>query len=250
MNIVLWDIETSLMQVETFTLYPERIPHTGIIRDWHIICAAWKNLNTGKVHTVSKMDDLQLFKKNPYDDLHVIKTLSDMLTDVDLLIAHNGDKFDIKMLNARLMFHGLDPLPPVRTLDTYKEIKKIARLSSNKLDYIGTFFDIGHKASTSTGLWSAATAGDVDAIKEMVKYNRQDVILLEQIYNRMLPYIKNHPKVDDQDRSCSNCGSKNLHKRGTYRNKRNAYPRFQCQACGAWSRGTQKENDTPKIVCV
>jgi len=57
--------------------------------------------------------------------------------------------------------------------------------------------------------------GDVQAITEMVKYNKVDVKRLEELYLRLLPYMKAHPHVGaiagkDKNNSCPKCGSKDL----------------------------------------
>lgn len=212
-KILLWDIETSMMKVGTFSLYPDSIGHQNIMDDWYIISAAWKFLHQNKIHAVSGLDDQKRFKKDPKDDYYVVKTIRDVLENVDIIVGHNQDKFDIKKFQARLIYHKLTPLPKlIHSVDTLKEVKKIAAFSSNRLDYLTTHLCGQGKMGTSAGLWLRAMQGDIEAIKEMVKYNKVDVKRLEELYLRFLPYMKTHPHVGvmknrDKLNSCTKCGS-------------------------------------------
>ena len=69
----------------------------------------------------------------------------------------------------------------------------------------------------------------------------RDVIATELVYLKLLPWIDNHPNVGAYEPSteavCPKCGSDNLQRRGTSILQQGRYPRYQCQACGGWSRG-------------
>ena len=56
-----------------------------------------------------------------------------------MIVAHNGDRFDIPWINTRCLYHRLDPLPKVKILDTYKECKNAFYLNSNRLDYVSQY---------------------------------------------------------------------------------------------------------------
>jgi DNA polymerase III epsilon subunit-like protein len=207
-KILIYDIETSFMRVNTFTLYPERISHHNIKQDWFVICAAWKLYGKRKVEAVS-INDFK--RKNKEDDYGVVKALRDVIADADIIVAHNGIKFDLKKLNSRIIFHGLDPLPPVPQIDTLREYKKVASATSHRLDFLGTALTVAGKMHTDPGLWDKATDGDKKAVAQMVKYNKEDVRLLERVYKRIQPYIKT-PHIGaiqgkDKSTSCPNCGS-------------------------------------------
>jgi hypothetical protein len=68
----------------------------------------------------------------------------------------------------------------------------------------------------------------------------QDVILLEKVYLKLLPYMQTHPNmgafVDSDEPMCPNCASENLQKRGYTVTNSAKYQRVQCMDCGAWSR--------------
>lgn len=209
-NIVIADIETSPMEVASFSLYPESIGHQNILKDWFIICAAWKSHGEKKVHAA------KITKAG--EDKAVVKQLRDALADADIIVGQNIAKFDIKKLNARLIYHKLPPLPLVPVVDTLKESKKIASFSSHRLDYLGQHLIGEGKIDTTPGLWLKAMKGDKKAIAEMVRYNKVDVVRTEQLYDRIRPYIKSHPAMGVMmgvnAASCNCCGSVRLKKNG------------------------------------
>ena len=88
----------------------------------------------------------------------------------------------------------------------------------------------------------------------MKKYNIQDIKVLEKIYMRLRPWIKNHPAMshynETGDHSCPTCGSKKLQRRGTHKTKVSTFRRYQCTSCGGWSRQRLAEKETvkPEIV--
>jgi hypothetical protein len=252
-KIVLWDVETSLALMATFGLKVDYIPHTNIIEDWYIICGRWKEYGKKKVHGVSLLDDPKRFAKNHKDDYHVVKALRDMVADADILVHHNGDRFDIKKLNARIIYHGLEPLPPIVTVDTLKEAKRIAAFTSHRLDYLSKHLGSKGKRPTSEGLWLRVLLGDRKAIEEMYRYNGDDVKELEFVYHRLRPYMKAHPQTVVSTTYRCECGSSMVQSRGIYTNRSGViYNRFQCQSCRRWSRSRLKSREfiSPPLVSV
>jgi hypothetical protein len=212
-KIIIWDVETSPIEGTFWRLWMNGgISHKNITKDWWIICGSWKELGSPKVHAVAITQ--------PEDDYEVVKKLRDVVASADVLIHHNGDKFDLKKLNARIIYHGLDPLPPVATVDTLKEVRKIAAFSSNRLDYIANLLLGIGKIDVEYSLWQGAIAGNKRAIKDMVEYNKQDVVVLEKVYEYLKPYFKTHPHVGamlghHRFDSCPKCGSQKYKKNGT-----------------------------------
>lgn len=250
LKIIIWDIETSLEESYTFHLqrkYGRYIPYKNIISHWHFLCVCWKELGSNKTHSVSLLDDPVRFKKNHHDDYHVIKHISDVLRDADVLIAHNGDKFDLKSLNARLAFHNLPPLPKILTIDTLKKAKQIGEFPANSLDSLGDYFGLGKKIKTDFDLWVNCYKGDKKALAKMVKYCKEDVRLNERVYQRLLPYMTTHPNLADiGTRNCPRCNSSNIHKHkirimASGRRKQ----QMHCQSCGGYHTHAELIPDQP-----
>lgn len=242
-KILFWDIETSHNVIAKFSLRDEFTPHTNIIQERYMICGAWKLAGEKRVQTVSVLDDPKRYSKTPHDDFHVVKTLHGVIEEADVIVAHNGDKFDTKWLNGRVLFHGLPPLPPKPSVDTYKVAKRHFSLNSNRLDYLGQYLGVGRKRSTPAGLWMDVLRGDAKAVEKMVRYNRGDVTLLESIFEKLRPYISeniNRQLWQNHD-GCPRCGSANVHSRGWHASVTQVYRRFQCVDCGGWFRKRQSE---------
>jgi len=240
-NIILWDIETGFNAVALFSLHDkanENINYANLLSERYLICASWKKLD-GKTHHVSVLDDMARFKLNPHDDYVVVKKLHDVLSSADVLVAHNGDRFDLLMFNARAIYHGLTPLPAIPSVDTLKIARKKFRFNSNRLDYLARLLGIGAKMQTSPGLWMRAFQGKVSAIREMIKYSKQDVDVLEKVYYKLRPWADRHPNIGSisgHDMCCPNCGSNNVQRRGYTITAAGKYSRFQCNECGKYSR--------------
>ena len=245
-RILLYDIETSLQSVAVFQLANnDWINPESILSERHLISVCWKWADESKVHSVSLLDDPRRFSKDPHDDLHIVQTFHKVLLDADVIVGHNADSFDFRYLKTRMLFHGLPALPPITSIDTYKVAKTQLLFNSNKLDYIGQFLKVGAKIKTSPGLWMRVLQGDRKAIKEMVEYNKQDVLLLERVYNKLKPYVQNHINREIFGLSgCPRCGSKKVQSRGFHRAITKTYRRFQCQKCSGWFRQLTGEKGT------
>ncbi len=246
-RILYYDIETSLQPVAVFSLlHNDYINPDAILQERYVICAAWRWEGEKTVHTVSVLDNQKRYKKNPHDDRHVIEILHQVLSNADVVIGHNSDHFDNRYVATRALVHGLKPLPPFHSIDTYKIAKSKFMLNSNKLDYLGKLLGVGQKIKTEPGLWMRVLNGDASAIKSMVEYNKQDVILLEEIFLKLRPYASNHVNRElyGGDESCPRCASTNVQSRGVHKAISQVYQRFQCQACGGWFRMLRAEKNS------
>lgn len=249
-RIILWDIETTHNLAAVFQLANQDwIAPENIIQERYIVCASWKELGESKIESVSTLDS-KSYKRDPHNDYAVCKKLHEVLSGADVLVHHNGDKFDLKYVETRMLVHGFSPLPPITTIDTLQTAKRRFLFNSNKLDYLGHILGVGRKKPTTNGLWLRILQGDAKAIKDMVAYNKQDVALLERVFLKLRPYIANH--INRQlfgKTGCPRCGSNKIQSRGLHRAVTRTYRRFQCQACGGWFRDLRTEGDaTPTRV--
>lgn len=233
-KVIFFDIETAPIIATTWSLYPKSLSHENILKDWYIICGAWKLAGNKKVQSTQISSTLT--------DKQVCKDLRNALSNADILVTHNGDKFDIKKLNARLIYHNLPPLPLIPTVDTLKEVRKIAAFTSNRLDYLSKQLIGKGKIKTEYNLWLDVIKDDKKALKKMVDYCKVDVIRLEQLYDRLRPYMKTHPHIgvlsgEDRLCSCNKCGGTNLKKNGIRATASGIKKQeVQCLDCFSYSR--------------
>lgn len=237
-KILIWDIETSPIVAAVWGLFNQNINFDSIIDDWYIICAAWKWHGDKEIDTISVLDCKTRFKKDHKDDYHVVKKLHKVLSEADVLVAHNGDKFDLKKFNARALFHGLKPIPHMQTIDTLKVARKHFKLTSNRLDYIGQHLGVGKKVDTPKGLWMDVVKGSREAVETMVNYNIGDITLLEDVYLKLRPFMTTHPNNNiyqwTATEGCPNCGCFELVSQGHRFTRAGKFKRYQCKSCGAW----------------
>lgn len=238
---MIWDIETSHNLVLTFDLggNDDYIPHGNIVTERHLFCIGWKWLGEKKIHSVSILDDPKRFKKDIHDDSYVLEEFKKVIEQADAMVYHHGDRFDLPMFNARLIKHEMTPLPKIPSFDTKKIAKSNFKFNSNRLDYLAQFLGYKGKMANPSNLWIKAFQGDVDALKHMEKYCRQDIDINEYIFQKLMPFVKNH-KVNMnmfmEGARCPNvdCGQTNLQWRGFNVTRTARYRRFQCRDCGTW----------------
>lgn len=243
-KILFLDIETLPNLGYTWGLYEQNVIRFTKQSCIATFAAKWSD---GRVFAKA-LPDYAGYKPYSYDDKALVKDIWKLLDEADIVVAHNGKQFDVKVCQARFIFHGLKPSSPFKVVDTKDAVKKVARFNSNKLDDLGSLLGIGKKIKTDFDLWEGCIKGDKAAWRQMVTYNKQDVLLLEKLYLTLLPWMSNHPNFGS-GMECPKCGSDHLQSRGTSRTSTRTYQRYQCQKCGGWSRAVKAEKgDTAKIV--
>jgi uncharacterized protein YprB with RNaseH-like and TPR domain len=246
-KVLFWDIETSPTLAFIFSARTEYVSHDKITHETFLISWAAKWAGEKKVYG----DVLSSGEALAQDDARIVHTLCELIREADVIVAHNGDRFDVQMLQNRLLLMGLEPLPPLRTIDTLKLVKSNFRLMSNKLDHLSNVLGFGRKIRTDFELWENCYRGRAEALKEMHKYNKHDVVLLEQVYDSIRPYVKGLPRLfDGVGAICPHCGSDHLQRRGLHRTNAGQFQRFQCQACLKWSRSRKSEKGKSDFVPV
>jgi hypothetical protein len=251
-RILLYDIESSPLITYTWGLYEQNV--TKVLQDWHLLCFAYKWLGEKKVK-VKGLPDYPLYKKDPKNDRELAKDLHKLFDEADIIIAHNGDSFDQKMSQTRFMVHKLGPTSSYKQLDTKKIAKKYSRFSSNKLDDLGKYLSLGQKLDTGgIELWHGCMNGDMKSWKKMMTYNKQDVVLLEQLYMELRPWVDNHPGMNlllNRPNACPKCGEEGEIKSKGYRiSKTGKYHRWQCEHCGGHFQGRTPEKPLEKVKYV
>lgn len=241
-KILLFDIETAPNLAYVWGKYQQDV--IEFESEWYILCFAYKWLDDKKTHVVS-LPDFKNYKDNPEDDSALVKELHTLFDEADIIIAHNGDNFDLRKTNARFLYHGLTPPSPYKSIDTLKMARKYFKFNSNRLDDLGKILNLGEKNHTGGfSLWKGCLNGNKTSWKQMADYNKQDVVLLEKVYKALLPWIHNHPNrglLEGKRVACPNCSGSNVQRRGFNYTRVGKYQRWQCTDCGAWSQERKTE---------
>lgn len=238
-RILVFDIETSPLKVYSWTTYQQNWNAIKVIEDWHVLCFAYKWLGEKKT-TVKTLRDYKGYNPNKPNDKALMQDMRALLHEADIVVAHNGDKFDIKKVNRRMIIHHISPPSPYRTIDTLKVIRKVSSGTSNRLDALGEELGLGRKVQhNGFELWEGCMEGDDKSWDLMIKYNKQDVDLLEAVYLELRPWISNHPNFNafSGEDACPACGSFNLLKEGIRVTQTGQYQRYSCKDCGKWHQG-------------
>ena len=242
-KVLLFDIETTPIQCFVWQLNSKSnnyINHGNIIEDWNILSWSAKWLYDSEV-----MSDIQTPKEaKKRDDKRICGSIWRLLDEADIIIAHNGDRFDIKKLNTRFFMNGLNPPSPYQSIDTLRVAKRSFAFSSNRLDYLGQIMTNKGKLETNFQLWKDCLKGDKSQLDRMLAYNEEDVRLLEEVYVQLRPWVKSHPNMglNSSGSCCPNCGSDEIKPNGGYyTTMTNMYESYRCDNCGGLSRQLKGE---------
>ena len=160
---------------------------------WYILCVGYRWLGEDTTHCFG-IDDTDVKEWN--DDRGVVAKIHELFTEADVLIAHNGDRFDIPKARARMIIHGMKPPRPCLSVDTLKMARKEFEFTSNSLDAVCQVLGLGRKSPTGGfDLWLRCMAGDEEAWRTMKAYCQSDVELLEKLYLRLRPWAARHPNL-------------------------------------------------------
>lgn len=232
MKRLLFDIETSPC-VGYFWRpgYNLTIPYENIIKESAIICICYKWHGKEQVYSMTWSGG---------DDKGMLKNFLDIVRTADEVIGHNSDRFDLKWLRSRCLYHRLPCPSHVQSFDTLKASRGQFNLNSNRLDYIAKYLGVGRKNNESGfGLWRGVMDGDKKSLKDMVNYCKNDVVILEKVYDEIYKYSK--PKMHAGVMAggfkhyCPSCGSHDV-KRNRKSTTAAGTPKVQmvCNECNAY----------------
>lgn len=233
-RILLIDIETAPLLSYTWDIWDQNIGLNQIKNDTCILSWSAKWLGEDDIMYADQRD-----AEDIEDDADMLMGLWDLLDEADVVVGHNSKKFDVKRINARFIKHGFEPPSPYRQIDTLTECKKNFHFTSNKLEYVAKFLGCKEKKMTARKfsgfeLWKNCLAGVKAAWKEMELYNKQDVIVLEELYRKLDPWINviNFNVFNPDETHVCSCGSTKLKKNGTDKTNSGVFQRYKCTDCG------------------
>lgn len=253
-KILVFDIETCPLEAYVWqqSVWGGNVSDEQIISDWFMLTWSAKWLYDEDVMSGS-LTGKEALKE---DDSRIVKQLWNLLDQADIVIAHNGDKFDIPNINTRFIVNNLLPTSPYQQIDTLKVARRQFGFTHNSLDALARALGLDAKLHTSYKLWKDAKNGDDKALKYMEEYNREDVNILENVYLKLRPWIKSHPNIGlymlSDGTVCPNCGNSDIvwQDGEFYYTQANRYPVFRC-SCGAYGRSRKadlKEADKKNLV--
>jgi DNA polymerase elongation subunit (family B) len=243
MKLLHIDIETAPHIAAVWGLWDQNINLSRLMKPGYTLCWAAKWHGDDKVMYSSIMDGHKA----------MVKQIHKLMSEADVICHYNGDKFDIPTLNKEFVLMKLPPPAPSKHVDLLKVVRARFRLASNKLEFVAKTLGLGNKQETKGfELWIDCMARNAESFKQMEKYNKQDVVLLEKLYDRLLPWIPSPANlaVGASKPTCPSCGSHHVHSRGTARTRTAEFQRYQCNKCGSWFRSTKRTGKSSSYVGV
>lgn len=246
-KILIYDLEVTPTLGWTYGLYKTNV--IKVEQNPSIMSISWRWYG----ENITKHESLATIprKRGTSANLALVKLIHSLFNEADIVVAHNANRFDNKVATASFLRYNLAPPSPYKTVDTLAVARNVARFNSNSLNSLGELFGLGSKTKITHGdLWYDCLTGSGKAWKQLKEYNNQDVDLLYAIYERLRPYIKNHPNLGDitqVDGVCPKCGSSNLERRGFNMRRNGKVQRYQCRVCGGWTNES-KLNKKGRLV--
>ncbi len=245
-RIALIDVETSMMLGYFFGTFKQNIPLECIVQDWNMLsfAAKWHGIPLVLYQDLSA-------QKNPINDKKLCASLHRILREADVVVAHNGKRFDMRKIRARMAHNRMDPIPNVRVIDTLTESRKQFGFTSHKLIYLSEKFGPEgerkneHMRFPGIKLWLECQRGNPDAWAEMKAYNIPDVTSMEGMYDELRGWYQGAQNLAVfaptilEGKVCPNCGSHDVKmERGKYvYTQVSIFQRYRCNSCGGYSRG-------------
>lgn len=204
----------------------------------NVLSIGYKWAHEEKTHVLSILD---YPGKKINDDSRLLAKFRPVFEEADIVVHHFGDFYDIPFLQTRMLVHGMQPLPKVATVDTWRIAKKRLKFGSNRLarilEVLGCPYE---KSPVKLSLWADARCGNKKAMKYVIEHNRLDVLVLEWVFNKTKAVWDQMPRVyvAQSERTCPTCGKEAGHSKGLRAASKHQYRRMVCTACGFnWKGG-------------
>ena len=239
-KVLLFDIETAPILGHVWQLWENNVALNQVESDWYILSWSAKWLGADD-DDVIYMD--QRKARDIENDKRILKGIWKLLDKADVVITQNGKSFDQKKLNARFILNGMQPPSSYKHIDTKIIAKKHFAFTSNKLEYMTDKLCVKYKKLKHTlfpgfEMWKECLAGNQEAWKEMERYNKQDVLALEELYTKLIPWDSsiNFNVYHDGTQNFCKCGSSTFIKNGFYYTNVSKFQKYRCKECGAETR--------------
>lgn len=242
MKTLLFDIENTPLISYTWGLYEQNV--VAVHKDWELLSVAYSW--HGSRSPIKVID-----REGQATDRRLTQKLWELLNHADVVVAHNAAEFDVKKAMAKFAEHHLGPPAPFKVIDTLKIARSQFKFTSNKLDDLAKLGKISRKLpNVGIEMWLGCMAGKASSWMQMRKYNKQDIVVLREVYEWLAPFAKSLPNAAiGKGVVCPRCGGMKLHRRGTVRSVAASYAQYQCVKCGGWTRSRLGERlESPAML--
>lgn len=239
-KVLVFDIETAPIIAHVWRLWKNDVGLNQIEKDWHVMSWSAKWLDSNIVMYMDQRDS-----KKVEDDKKILQTIWELLDECDIVVTQNGKNFDQKKLNARFIMHGMQPPSSYRHIDTLDIARRHFGFTSNRLAYMTdklcTNKKLKHAKFPGHELWTECLAGNKEAWDEMRSYNEMDVLSLEELFWKLIPWDNT---VDwnlyhEEEKYICMCGSEEFRKVGFHYTQTGKFQKLVCKGCGMETRSAE-----------
>jgi len=233
MRILKLDIEAAPAKAYIWGLKTRYVPLSQVAEDGYVLCFSYQWEGEDEVGTFTLWD---------HGHENMVDAAWGLLDEADAIITYNGNGYDIPRLNSEFLIQGLGPPSPYHSIDLYQTVSRKFKVLSKSMKHMLHLLSLENKLEhKGMELWTGCMAGKKDDQAVMEEYNIQDVIVMEDLYKELLPWIDNHPNrglwMDSGSKHiCPNCGSTDLRFKGYKRTRVLSYKQYHCQGCGFYPR--------------
>lgn len=179
-------ISTLILDLETTDLAADR----GVM-----LCASYESSKEpGKVRTLRNdvVNKAGWVKGQRGDDKEIVKQVCHIVRSHDVIVAHNGHRFDLPFLRTRALRWGLKPLKEPKMVDPLQIAWRKFRLRSNRLGAISDLLGIEDKKTPlDLSVWADAMLnGSKKAMDLIVEHCEADIRVLSGVLQHVKPFIK------------------------------------------------------------
>jgi uncharacterized protein YprB with RNaseH-like and TPR domain len=173
-------------------------------------------------------------------DDRLMRRVHKVMSEADMWVTWYGKGFDWKFLNTRILDAGLPLLPDTPHVDLYYTAKHKLALTSNRLANVQEFLRLPtEKTQLTKRIWRKAQTGHVGSLRYIIDHCEKDVLVLDQAYAKLRPYVKQHPRVGGKD-GCRICGGPLISHKLRMTTILGPQRQYQCKACGHYETRSGK----------
>jgi len=232
------DIEAAPAKAYIWGLKTRYVPISQVQEDGYILCFAYRWRGEDEVGFWSIWDQ-------GHDAM--IKAAWDLLDEADHIITYNGNSYDVPMLNAQFLIGRLGPPSPYVHTDLYQTVSRKFRVLSKSMNHMLKLLSLEHKLEhKGFDLWTGVMEGNEEDQAVMEDYNVQDVVVMDELYEEMYPWLDNVPNqslwMEPGAKPKCRCGSENLRFKGYKKTKVLRYKQYLCKDCGSYMRERYAED--------
>lgn len=177
-------ISTAIFDLETSDLTGDK----GIV-----LCGCIKSSTTKKMITIRTDETNPKWDEGKRgNDKESVKQICEVLADHDVLVAHNGTRFDVPFLRTRLARWGMKRFPDIKIIDPLSIAWRKLRMTRNSLGNIADHIGVSDKKTPlDMSVWmDAVLNGSRGAMNKIVEHCIADVVVLEGVLDLVRPYVK------------------------------------------------------------